>query len=116
MTGEQILKAAETLKKYKEKSWSSTTTPAPLSASARRQLAAQGLRRPSICAAGLAAWRAENLPLRRACEGARDASRRFRCMQRAGAHTATRARQLLNAEGVQFEEIDVDARPRRARR
>jgi rhodanese-related sulfurtransferase len=66
MSGEQILKAADTLKKYKEKTVVVYDDTGSLSASAVRQLAAQGFTRAFNLRGGLAAWRAENLPLSKA--------------------------------------------------
>jgi rhodanese-related sulfurtransferase len=63
MTGEQILKGAEMLKKYKEKVVVIYDDTGSLSASARRQLTAQGFTRAFNLRGGLAAWRSENLPL-----------------------------------------------------
>jgi rhodanese-related sulfurtransferase len=63
MSGEQILKAAETLKKHKEKLVVVYDDSGSLSASATRQLAAQGFTRAFNLRGGLSAWRAENLPL-----------------------------------------------------
>jgi rhodanese-related sulfurtransferase len=63
MTGEQILKGAETLKKYKEKVVVVYDDTGSLSASARRQLTGQGFTKVFNLRGGLAAWRAENLPL-----------------------------------------------------
>ncbi|HEY4209914.1 MAG TPA: rhodanese-like domain-containing protein [Steroidobacteraceae bacterium] len=63
MTGEQILKAAETLKKYKEKPLVVYDDNGSAGVSASRQLAAQGFTKAFNLRGGLAAWRAENLPL-----------------------------------------------------
>lgn len=65
MNGEQILKAADTLKKYKEKAVVVYDDTGSLSASAARQLAAQGFTKAFNLRGGLAAWRTENLPLTR---------------------------------------------------
>lgn len=65
MNGEQILQAAETLKKYKEKTVVVYDDTGSLSASAVRQLAAQGFTKAFNLRGGLAAWRTENLPLTR---------------------------------------------------
>ncbi len=65
MSGDQILQAAETLKKYKEKTVVVYDDTGSLSASAVRQLAAQGFTRAFNLRGGLAAWRSENLPLSR---------------------------------------------------
>jgi rhodanese-related sulfurtransferase len=66
MSGEQILKAGDALKKYKEKTVVVYDDSGSLAASAVRQLAAQGFTRAFNLRGGLAAWRAENLPLSRA--------------------------------------------------
>jgi rhodanese-related sulfurtransferase len=63
MSGEQILKAGDTLKKHKEKVVVLYDDTGSLSASAVRQLTAQGFTRAFNLRGGLAAWRAENLPL-----------------------------------------------------
>jgi rhodanese-related sulfurtransferase len=65
MSGEQILKAGETLKKYKDKAVVVYDDTGSLSASAVRQLAAQGFTKAFNLRGGLAAWRTENLPLTR---------------------------------------------------
>jgi len=66
MTGEQILKAADTLKKHKEKTVIVYDDTGSLSASAVRQLAQQGFTKAFNLRGGIAAWRAENLPLSKA--------------------------------------------------
>jgi rhodanese-related sulfurtransferase len=66
MSGEQILKANETLKKQKEKVVVVYDDTGSLGASAVRQLAAQGFTKAFNLRGGLAAWRAENLPLSKA--------------------------------------------------
>jgi rhodanese-related sulfurtransferase len=66
MTGEQILKAGDTLKKQKEKVVVVYDDTGSLGASAARQLAAQGFTKAFNLRGGLAAWRAENLPLSKA--------------------------------------------------
>ncbi len=65
MTGEQILQAGDTLKKYKEKTVVVYDDTGSLGASAVRQLAAQGFTKAFNLRGGLAAWRTENLPLTR---------------------------------------------------
>jgi len=65
MSGEQILQAADTLKKYKEKAVVVYDDTGSLAASAVRQLAAQGFTKAFTLRGGLAAWRTENLPLTR---------------------------------------------------
>jgi rhodanese-related sulfurtransferase len=66
MSGEQILKAADTLKKHKEKAVVVYDDSGSLGGAAVRQLAAQGFTRVFALRGGLAAWRADNLPLSRA--------------------------------------------------
>jgi rhodanese-related sulfurtransferase len=66
MSGEQILQAADTLKKHKEKVVVVYDDTGSLGAAAVRQLAAQGFTRAFTLRGGLAAWRADNLPLSRA--------------------------------------------------
>jgi rhodanese-related sulfurtransferase len=66
MSGEQILKAADTLKKHKEKAVVVYDDSGSLSAAAVRQLTAQGFSHAFTLRGGLAAWRANNLPLSRA--------------------------------------------------
>jgi rhodanese-related sulfurtransferase len=63
MSGEQILQAGDTLKKYKEKTVVVYDDSGSLGASAVRQLAAQGFTKAFNLRGGLAAWRTENLPL-----------------------------------------------------
>ena len=60
---DQILNAAETLKKYKEKPVVVYDESGSLSVSAARQLAAQGFTKAVNLRGGLVAWRTENLPL-----------------------------------------------------
>jgi rhodanese-related sulfurtransferase len=66
MSGEQILKAGDTLKKQKEKVVVVYDDTGSLGASAARQLAAQGFTKAFNLRGGIAAWRAENLPLQKA--------------------------------------------------
>lgn len=66
MSGEQILKAADTLKKQKEKVVVVYDDSGSLGAAAVRQLAAQGFTKAFNLRGGIAAWRAENLPLSKA--------------------------------------------------
>ena len=66
MNGDQILRAAETLKKHKDKAVVVYDDTGSLGASAVRQLASQGFTRAFALRGGLAAWRADNLPLSRA--------------------------------------------------
>lgn len=63
---DQILKAGDTLKKYKEKPVVVYDESGSLGISAARQLAAQGFTRAVNLRGGLAAWRTENLPLQKA--------------------------------------------------
>lgn len=65
MSGEQILKAADLLKRHKEKTVVVYDDGGSLGHSAVRQLAAQGFTRAFTLRGGLAAWRSENLPLSR---------------------------------------------------
>ena len=65
MNGDQILNAADTLKKYKEKTVVVYDDTGSLGASAVRQLTAQGFTKAFNLRGGLAAWRTENLPLTR---------------------------------------------------
>ncbi len=66
MSGEQILKAADTLKKHREKAVVVYDDTGSLGAAAVRQLASQGFTRAVMLRGGLAAWRADTLPLSRA--------------------------------------------------
>src|ERR1700757_2577726 len=66
MSGEAILKAAETLRKHKEKAIVVYDASGSLGASAVRQLTAQGFKRAFTLRGGLAASRADNLPVSRA--------------------------------------------------
>jgi rhodanese-related sulfurtransferase len=66
MSGDQILKAGDTLKKQKEKVLVVYDDTGSLGASAVRQLAAQGFTKAFNLRGGLAAWRAENLPVSKA--------------------------------------------------
>ena len=66
MSGDQILKAGDTLKKQKEKVLVVYDDTGSLGASAVRQLAAQGFTKAFNLRGGIAAWRAENLPLSKA--------------------------------------------------
>ncbi|MGD9598803.1 MAG: rhodanese-like domain-containing protein [Steroidobacteraceae bacterium] len=61
----EILKAAETLKKHLEKPIVVYDDSGGLGAAAARQLAAQGFKKAVNLRGGLAAWRAENLPVTR---------------------------------------------------
>ena len=66
MSGEQILSAGDTLKKHKEKTVVVYDDSGNLGAAAVRQLGDQGFTRVFALRGGLAAWRADNLPLSRA--------------------------------------------------
>jgi len=65
MNGEQILKAGDTLRKHKEKTVVVYDDTGSLGAAAVRQLVEQGFTKAFNLRGGLAAWRAENLPLSR---------------------------------------------------
>jgi rhodanese-related sulfurtransferase len=65
MNGEQILRAGDTLKKHKEKPVVVYDEGGSLGGAAVRQLAAQGFTRVFALRGGLAAWRADNLPVAR---------------------------------------------------
>ena len=66
MNSEQIPNAGDTLKKHKEKTVVVYDDSGSLGAAAVRQLAGQGFTRVFALRGGLAAWRADNLPLSRA--------------------------------------------------
>lgn len=66
MSGEQLANAGDTLKKHKEKAIVVYDDTGSAGAAAVRQLAAQGFSRAVALRGGLAAWRADNLPLSRA--------------------------------------------------
>src|SRR6267154_3480185 len=66
MSGEQILKAGDTLKKQKEKVLVVYDDTGSLGAAAVRQLVAQGFTKAFTLRGGITAWRAENLPLSKA--------------------------------------------------
>ena len=66
MSGEALLTAGDSLKRHKEKPVVVYDDSGSLSLSAVRQLAAQGFTRAVTLRGGLAAWRADNLPLTRA--------------------------------------------------
>ena len=63
MDGEQILKAGDTLKKYKQKTLIVYDESGSLGTSAARQLKAQGFTQAFNLRGGVAAWRSDNLPL-----------------------------------------------------
>jgi rhodanese-related sulfurtransferase len=66
MSGPEILKAADSLKKYKEKTLVVYDGTGTLGPAAVRQLIEQGFTQAVTLRGGLAAWRADNLPLTRA--------------------------------------------------
>jgi rhodanese-related sulfurtransferase len=66
MRSDEILKAGDTLRKHREKTVVVYDDSGSLGAAAVRQLAAQGFTRVFALRGGLAAWRADNLPLTRA--------------------------------------------------
>lgn len=66
MASDQILKAGDTLKKYREKPVVVYCDGGSTAAAAVRQLTAQGFTKAFSLRGGLAAWRAENLPLAKA--------------------------------------------------
>jgi len=63
MEGEQLLKAGDTLKKYKQKPLIVYDESGSAGTSAARQLKAQGFEHAFNLRGGLAAWRSDNLPL-----------------------------------------------------
>ena len=63
LDGEQILQAGDTLKKYKQKPLIVYDESGSLGTSAVRRLKAQGFEQACNLRGGLAAWRADNLPL-----------------------------------------------------
>ncbi|HEY2037628.1 MAG TPA: rhodanese-like domain-containing protein [Steroidobacteraceae bacterium] len=63
MDGDQIVKAGDTLKKYKQKPLILYDESGSLGTSAARQLKAQGFEHAFNLRGGLAAWRSDNLPL-----------------------------------------------------
>src|SRR5580704_686889 len=65
MSGDEILKAGDTLKKYKEKAVVVYDEGGSVGAAAVRQLTAQGFTRVFTLRGGLSAWRADNLPVAR---------------------------------------------------
>jgi rhodanese-related sulfurtransferase len=65
LPSDQILTASEHLKKYKEKPVLVYCGSGSLGAAAARQLAEQGFTKAFNLRGGLAAWRAENLPVAR---------------------------------------------------
>jgi rhodanese-related sulfurtransferase len=65
VTGEQLLQASDSLKRHKEKAVVVYDDSGSVSTAAARQLARQGFTRAFTLRGGLAAWRADNLPLTR---------------------------------------------------
>lgn len=65
LPSDKILNAGETLKKHKEKPVLVYCGTGSLGAAAARQLTAQGFTKAFNLRGGLAAWRAENLPVAR---------------------------------------------------
>jgi rhodanese-related sulfurtransferase len=65
MSSDQILNATDTLRKHKEKTVVVYDEGGSLGAAAARQLTAQGFTKVFALRGGLAAWRADNLPLSR---------------------------------------------------
>lgn len=63
MDGEQLLKAGDTLKKYKQKPLIVYDESGSVGGSAARQLKAQGFEQAFNLRGGLVAWRADSLPL-----------------------------------------------------
>jgi rhodanese-related sulfurtransferase len=63
MDGDQVLKAGDTLKKYKKKPLIVYDEAGSLGGSAARQLKAQGFEQAFNLRGGVSAWRANNLPL-----------------------------------------------------
>jgi rhodanese-related sulfurtransferase len=66
LNGEQLLRAGDTLKRHKEKPVVVYDDTGSLGGAAVRQLAAQGFTQAFALRGGLAAWRADNLPVSRA--------------------------------------------------
>jgi rhodanese-related sulfurtransferase len=65
MSGDSLLSAGETLKRHKEKAVVVYDDSGSLSGSAVRQLVGQGFTKAAALRGGLAAWRADNLPVSR---------------------------------------------------
>jgi rhodanese-related sulfurtransferase len=68
-SSEQILKASETLKKYREKAVVLVCDTGSLGASAARELGRQGFTSAFTLRGGLSAWRADNMPLVKGAPG-----------------------------------------------
>ena len=71
MNSADILKAGETLRKHREKNVVVYCNTGTVGASAARSLVGQGFTKVFNLRGGIAAWRAENLPVSRAKEKAR---------------------------------------------
>ncbi len=69
MDGEQVLKAAELLKKHQGKSLIVCCKTGSLAAAAVRQLREQGFAQAVTLRGGLSAWRAEHLPVEKQAGG-----------------------------------------------
>lgn len=69
MDGEQILKAGETLKKFLQKPLIVYDESGSIGTSAARQLKSQGFTQAFNLKGGVAAWRADNLPLEKGAKG-----------------------------------------------
>jgi rhodanese-related sulfurtransferase len=65
MSGESLLNAGESLKRHKEKAVVVYDDSGSLSGAAVRQLRGQGFTKTAALRGGLAAWRADNLPVQR---------------------------------------------------
>ncbi len=68
-SSEQILKADETLKKYKQKAVILVCDSGSLGSSAARELGRQGFTTAVNLRGGLTAWRADNMPLAKGAPG-----------------------------------------------
>jgi len=66
VSGEEILKAGDSLKRHREKAVIVYCDSGTRGAAAARQLTAQGFKNAFSLRGGLAAWRGENLPLSKA--------------------------------------------------
>jgi rhodanese-related sulfurtransferase len=66
LSGEALLTAGDTLKRHKEKTVVVYDEAGSVSGAAVRQLVTQGFTRAFTLRGGLAAWRADNLPIERA--------------------------------------------------
>jgi len=70
MDGDQILKAGDTLKKFKQKPLVVYDESGSLGGSAARQLKAQGFEQAFNLRGGVTAWRSDNLPLEKGSKAA----------------------------------------------